>query len=137
MIFISMSLLIFILQKKKNVKLSHFYDVIEKELFYSNSKENHFVVSKMLNFLMVVLLTQKRKILILSSSTLAEVLLYSKHFFHLKGLCRFLSCAVKINGSEAYINMIMIRECTSFTVDPRDMLLSLQIIFSFARAAVA
>ena len=30
---------------KKTVKLSHFHDVIEKEvLFYSHSNENHFVV---------------------------------------------------------------------------------------------
>ena len=29
---------------KKNVKPSRFHDVIEKEVFASNSKENHFVV---------------------------------------------------------------------------------------------
>ena len=33
----------------KNVKPSHFHDVIEKEIFYLHSKENHFVVSKILN----------------------------------------------------------------------------------------
>ena len=34
-------------------------------------------------------------------------------------------------------NMEMTRECISFTFDPKDMLLSLQIGFSFVRAAVA
>ena len=38
---------------------------------------------------------------------------------------------------EAYRNMEMAREHISFTFDPRDMLLSLQIGFSFERAAVA
>ena len=33
----------------KNVKSSHFHDVIEKEVFDSHSKENHFVASKMLD----------------------------------------------------------------------------------------
>ena len=38
---------------------------------------------------------------------------------------------------QAYRNMEMTREHISFTFDPRDMLLSLQIGFSFVRAAVA
>ena len=54
----------------KNVKPSHFHDVIRKEVFDSHSKENHFVASKMLNFLIIVLFTQKLKILVLSYSTL-------------------------------------------------------------------
>ena len=39
--------------------------------------------------------------------------------------------------SHAYRNMEMTRERISFTFDPRDMLLSLQMGFSFVRAAVA
>ena len=43
-----------------SVKPSHFHDVIEKkEVFESHSQENHFTVSKMLNFLIIVLFTQK------------------------------------------------------------------------------
>ena len=38
---------------------------------------------------------------------------------------------------QAYRNMEMTREHISFTFDPRNMLLSLQIGFSFVRAAVA
>ena len=49
----------------KNVKLSHFHDVIEKELFESYSKENYFVVSKMTNFLIIVLFKRKLKNLVL------------------------------------------------------------------------
>ena len=50
---------LFILQKI--VKPSHFHDDIEKEVFGSHSKENHFVVSKILNFLIIVLFTRKLK----------------------------------------------------------------------------
>ena len=56
----------------KNAKPSHFYDVIEKEILDSNSKENHFVVSKIQNFSIIVLVTQKLEILILSYSTLMQ-----------------------------------------------------------------
>ena len=45
--------------------------------------------------------------------------------------------AVKVHDSQAYRNMEMTRERISFTFDPRDMLLSLQMGFSFVRAAVA
>ena len=38
----------------KNVKLSYFHDVMEKEIFDSHSKENHFMVQKILNFLIIV-----------------------------------------------------------------------------------
>ena len=53
----------------KNVKPSHFHDVIEKEVFDSNSKENHFVVSIILNFSIIVLVTRKLDILFLSYYT--------------------------------------------------------------------
>ena len=49
----------------------------------------------------------------------------------------FSNSAVKVHDSQAYRNMEMTRECISFTSDPRDMLLSLQMGFSFVRAAVA
>ena len=42
----------------KIVNPSHFHDVVEKEEFDLHSKENHFVGSKMLNFLIIVLFTQ-------------------------------------------------------------------------------
>ena len=45
--------------------------------------------------------------------------------------------AVKVHDSQAYRNMEMTRERISFTFDPRDMLLSLQMGFSFVRASVA
>ena len=45
--------------------------------------------------------------------------------------------AVKVHDSQAYRNMEMTRERISLTFDPREMLLSLQIGFSFVRAAVA
>ena len=44
--------------------------------------------------------------------------------------------AVNVHDSQAYRNMEMTRERISFTFDPRDMLLSLQMGFSFVRAAV-
>ena len=47
-----------------------------------------------------------------------------------------LNSAVKVHDSQAYRNMGMTREHISFTFDPRDMLLSLQMGFSFVRAAV-
>ena len=56
----------------QNVKPSHFHDVIEKEVFDSHSNENHFVASKMLSFLSIVLFTGKLKILVLSYCTLNE-----------------------------------------------------------------
>ena len=49
----------------------------------------------------------------------------------------FFNSAVKVHDSQAYKNMEMTRERISFTFDPRDMLLSLQMGFSFVRAAVA
>ena len=42
-----------------------------------------------------------------------------------------------VNVHDSYRNMEMTRERISFTFDPRDMLLSLQMGFSFVRAAVA
>ena len=60
---------LFILHKK-NVTPSHFHDVIEKEIFDSHSKENHFMVSKMLNFFIFVLFMRTLKILVLSYFTL-------------------------------------------------------------------
>ena len=54
---------------KKNIKPSHFHNIREKQVFDSHSKENHFVVSKMLNFLNHIFLL-KLKILVLSYSTL-------------------------------------------------------------------
>ena len=49
----------------------------------------------------------------------------------------FSNSAVKVHDSQAYRNLEMTRERISFTFDPRDMLLSLQMGFSFVRAAVA
>ena len=43
---------------------------------------------------------------------------------------------VKVHNLQAYRNMEMTRKRISFTFDPRDMLLSLQMDFSFVRAAV-
>ena len=45
--------------------------------------------------------------------------------------------AVKVHDSQAYRNMELTRKRISFTFDPRDMLLSLQMGFGFVRAAVA
>ena len=50
---------------------------------------------------------------------------------------RFSNSPVKVYDPQAYRNMEMTREHISFTFDPRDMLLSLQIGFNFVRAAVA
>ena len=56
-----------------------------------------------------------------------------------KACVLFSNSAVKVHrhDSQAYRNMEMTRERISFTFDPRDMLLSLQMCFSFVRAAVA
>ena len=54
-----------------------------------------------------------------------------------KACVLFSNSAVKVHDSQAYRNMEVTRERISFTFDPRDMLLSLQIGFSFVRAAVA
>ena len=49
----------------------------------------------------------------------------------------FCNSAVKVHDSQAYRNMEMTRERISFTFDPNDLLFSLQMGFSFVRAAVA
>ena len=49
----------------------------------------------------------------------------------------FLLSAVKTHDSQAYRNMEMTRELISFTFDPRDMFVSLQMGFSIVRAVVA
>ena len=54
---------------------------------------------------------------------------------HLDDLHSFSNSTVKAHDSQEYRNMEMNR--ISFTFDPRDMLLPLQIGFSFVRAAVA
>ena len=54
-----------------------------------------------------------------------------------KACVLFSSSAVRVHYSQAHRNMEMTRERISFTFDPRDMLLSLQISYSFVRAAVA
>ena len=54
-----------------------------------------------------------------------------------KACVLFSNSAVRVHDSQTYRNMEMKREHISFTFDPRDMLLSLQIGFSFVRAAVA
>ena len=53
-----------------------------------------------------------------------------------KACVLFSNSAVKVHDSQAYRNMEMTRERISFIFDPRDMLLSLQMGFSFVRAAV-
>ena len=54
-----------------------------------------------------------------------------------KGCILFSNSAVKVHDSQAYRNMGMTRERISFTFDPIDMLLFLQMGFSVIRAAVA
>ena len=49
----------------------------------------------------------------------------------------FSNSAGKVHDSQAYRNVEMTRERIGFTFDPRDMLLSLQMGFSFESAAVA
>ena len=65
--------------------------------------------------------------------------MFSNLRWHLisKACALFSSSAVKVYASQAYRNMDMAREHISFTFDPRRMLLSLQMGFSFVRAAVA
>ena len=59
---------LFILHKKhRTLTLSRRH---RTKIFDSHSKENHFVASKMLNFLIIVLFTRKPKIFVLSYSTL-------------------------------------------------------------------
>ena len=55
---------------------------------------------------------------------------------HLKACVNFSNSAVKVHDSQANKNMEMTWERDSFTFDPRDILLSLQMGFSFVRAAV-
>ena len=59
--------------------------------------------------------------------------------YHLisKACVLFSNSAVRVHDSQAYRNMEMTRERISVTFDSKDMLLSLQIGFSFVRAAVA
>ena len=54
-----------------------------------------------------------------------------------KACVLFSNSAVRVHDSQAYRNMKMTRERISFTFDPRDMLLSPQIGFSFVRYEVA
>ena len=54
-----------------------------------------------------------------------------------KACVLFSNSAAKVHDSQAYRNMEMTRERISFTFDPRDMLLSLQMGFGFVRAAAA
>ena len=56
---------------------------------------------------------------------------------HLKTCVLFSNSAVKVHDSQAYRNTQKTMERVSFTSDPRNMLLSLQMGFSFVRAAVA
>ena len=56
---------------------------------------------------------------------------------HLKSQFLFFTSAIKVHDSRAYRNIGMTREPISFTFDPRDMFLLLQIGFSFVKAAVA
>ena len=65
--------------------------------------------------------------------------MFSNHQLHIisKACVLFSSSAVKIHDSQEYRNMDMTWERISFTSDPRDMLLSHNIGFSFVRAAVA
>ena len=54
-----------------------------------------------------------------------------------KACVLFSNSAVKFHDSQAYRKMEMTRERISFTFDPRDMLLSLQMGFSFVTTAMA
>ena len=54
---------------------------------------------------------------------------------HPKACVLFFNSAVNDNDSQANKNMEMARERTSFTFDPRDMILSLQMGFSFETMA--
>ena len=63
---------LFILHTKRQ-NLTFFTTSKKKEVFDSHSKENHFFVEKMPNFLSIVLFTRKLKILVLSYSTLISL----------------------------------------------------------------
>ena len=52
----------------------HIFTTSLKNKYVSHSKENHFIVYKMLNFLIIVNFTRKLTILVLSYSTLRPVL---------------------------------------------------------------
>ena len=54
-----------------------------------------------------------------------------------KACVLFSSSAVNVHDTQAYRNMEITRKSIRFTVDPRDILFSLQADFSFVRAAVA
>ena len=56
---------------------------------------------------------------------------------NLKFCVLFSNSADKVHDSQAYRNMEITRERISFTFDPRDMLLSVHMVLSFVRAAVA
>ena len=75
--------------------------------------------------------------LLIGNMVLVQIVQWSSVASHLKGQRPFSSSCSKVYDSQVYRNMEMTRECISFTFEPRDMLLSLQIGFSFVRAAVA
>ena len=54
-----------------------------------------------------------------------------------KACILFSNSTVMVHDSQAYRNIEMTRKRTSFTFEPKDMLLSLQMGFSFVRAAMA
>ena len=60
-----------------------------------------------------------------------------QHLILKAGLCSLLWLCCQFHDSQTYRNMEMTRERINFAFSPRDMLLSLQIGFSFVRAAVA
>ena len=78
----------------------------------------------------------------LRTSSLVTLSLYEmfnslrKHLIS-KACVLFSNSAVKVHDSQVYRTMVMSRERISFTFEPRDMLLSFQMSFSFDRAAVA
>ena len=74
----------------------------------------------------------------LQTSSLVPWSLYeSRSILSQKACVLFSIFAIKVHDSQTYRNMEMTRERISFTFDPRDMLLSFQMGFSFVRAAVA
>ena len=83
-------------------------------------------------------LDQGQKFVIFSSGCLdlSANLLIGIMVLILKAYVLFSNSAVKVHDSQAYSNMEMTRECISFTFDPSDMLLSLQMGFSIVTAAV-
>ena len=56
---------------------------------------------------------------------------------HLQGLFFFSNSTVKIQDSQAYRNVEMTRERISFTFEPRERFITLQMGFSFVRAVAA